>query len=111
MFRWFRQKWHSVRWSCGDRHVAMALRFEPAGGPPRRPAIQMLPAEVAAESGPDSGAGPERPDEERILADVLSAVEEFNQRNRTAIRVAAIRYLADDTTGHLEATRKLLNRM
>ena len=112
MFRWFRQKWHSVRWYCGERHVALSLRFGAAeGNPSRRPTIQKLPATGPAEAGENPGAAVERPDEERILADVLGAVEEFNRRNRTAIRVAAIRYRADDTTGHLEATRKLLNRM
>ncbi len=51
------------------------------------------------------------PGEDQIVAEVLEAVAEFNKRNRTSVRVAAIRYHADDTTGHREAARKLLNRM
>ena len=114
MFGRFLRKWHTVKWRSGDRRVNLSVHFDTRA---RRNGNQDLPPEVeklAARVPIGASNGKQLimpPPEDRIVAEVLEAVEEFNKRNRTSVRVAAIRYHADDTTGHREAARKLLNRM
>jgi hypothetical protein len=111
MFGRFLRKWHSVKWRSGDRRVNLSIHFDTrarTNGDPR-PEIEKLPGRVPG--APNGNPTVEPPGEDQIVAEVLEAVEEFNKRNRTSVRVAAIRYQADDTTGHREAARMLLNRM
>jgi len=112
MFARFLRKWHSVKWRSGDRRVNLSIHFDTRprknGNETGQPQIQKLPGRRGGQSGPSHHPAPQ---EGQIVAEVLEAVDEFNKRNRTNIRVAAIRYNADDTTGHREAARLLLNRM
>ena len=114
MFGRFLRKWHNVKWRSGDRRVNLSVHFETRaqnnGTSVLRPEIEKLPARVPVDA-PNGKLAMVPPPEDQIVAEVLEAVDEFNKRNRTSVRVAAIRYHADDTTGHREAARKLLNRM
>jgi len=112
MFGRFLRKWHSVKWRSGDRRVNLSIHFDTRAkkNGDVRPEIEKLPARAPA-GAPNGKPVDPPPLEDQIIAEVLEAVEEFNKRNRTSVRVAAIRYQADDTTGHREAARKLLNRM
>ncbi len=108
MFWRSHSKWHSVEWSCGPQRVIMALQFardEQKHQPGVKPRVERI-----APRGP-ARLPDKPPDELEIVQEVQAAVEEFNKRNRTAVRVAGIRYFADNTSGHREATRKLLNRL
>jgi hypothetical protein len=112
MFGRFLRKWHSVKWRSGNRRVNLSIHFDTRARTNGhvRPEIERLAGRVS--NGAPNGKPVEpTPAEDRIVAEVLEAVEEFNKRNRTSVRVAAIRYQADDTTGHREAARMLLNRM
>jgi hypothetical protein len=112
MFGRFLRKWHSVKWRSGSRRVNLSIHFNTQ---PRKngtgeglPEVQKLPGRLRGGTVAQVELPPR---EDQIVAEVLEAVEEFNKRNRTSVRVAAIRYQADDTTGHREAARMLLNRM
>ena len=103
MFGLFRRKWHNVRWHSGERHVQLSILFG-RSEPSRIDIVVPMVERIGA-------ASDTAPHTDQVMADVLDAVREFNERNRTGLRVAVIRYSADDTTGHLEATRKLLSRL
>jgi len=109
MFGRLLRKWHTVKWRSGDRRVNLSIHFDtrPRINGDVRPEIEKRPGRASDGKPPVEPP----PQEDQIVAEVLEAVEEFNKRNRTSIRVGAIRYQADDTTGHREAARKLLNRM
>ena len=110
----FLRKWHSVKWRSGDRQVNLSIHFDTRAGKKGArellPEIEKIPVRVSV-GAPNGKPGIMPPPEDQIVAEVLEAVAEFNRRNRTSVRVGAIRYRADDTTGHREAARKLLNRM
>jgi hypothetical protein len=112
MFGRFLRKWHSVKWRSGDRRVNLSIHFDTRapknGNGDARPEVEKRPGRLNGRPGQPVEP---LPAEDQIVTEVLEAVEEFNKRNRTSVRVAAIRYQADDTTGHREAARMLLNRM